>query len=100
MSYQIKAVVGLRILVENIKAEEKKTEAGIIKVEDEDKAMRPKFGKVFQIGGKVNTELQAEGEYPLSEGETIAYDRATYPTVNVAGTEYDLIQKANFIGVC
>jgi co-chaperonin GroES (HSP10) len=57
----IKAVIGLKILVLRRKEETiDQTETGLFVVDN--KAVRPKYGTVFMVGGKVNTELSAEGE--------------------------------------
>jgi co-chaperonin GroES (HSP10) len=94
----IQSVIGLRILVAPSKEERVEEKGSILIVED--KAMRPKYGTVFQVGGLVNTTLVADGEQPLTIGDSIAYDRTDYATVNVAGKDYELITKQNLIGIC
>lgn len=95
----LKAVIGLKILVRAHKEEMiEQQESGLLLVDN--KAVRPKYGTVYMIGGKVNTELQADGELTLEAGDQIAYDRNEYPTIKVDGADYELIHKLNLVGVC
>lgn len=92
-----KAVLGLRVLVEAFSEEMVEQKGDILLVEN--KAMRPKTGKIFSIGGGVKKYLQENEEQPLEIGDTVMYEKTDYPQIKVEKEDYDLIQVGNIIAV-